>query len=273
MKIINLKGRLGNNLFQYALYISLKKTNRNVFVYGWDPGFQKYFEKIPASDSILLRKIINKSIKLFCKRKLTQYDFQPVIDVMNGIKKNTVLDGYFQSLSFFKNSENEIKNQIRIKEKYISEFDDKFGTFYTKNKILSIHCRLGDYVSWGNESLGGKNLVLPITYYKNALKKIKDIHSYKIYIITDDKTIARDRFSFLENIEVYSENEIIDFQLLKNSSAIIISNSTFSWWAAYLSTTAKFILAPEFFVGFKIKKDFPEGIYEKTNFEIIPFDY
>ena len=28
-----------------------------------------------------------------------------------------------------------------------------------------------------------------------------------------------------------------------------------------------------FFVGFKIKKDFPEGIYDNTNFKIVSFEY
>lgn len=274
MKFINLKGRIGNNLFQYALYITLKeKYNTSVFLYGWDPGFQKYFEKISKKDSPYLRKLIHRLIKYFPEKTYTQNDFEPLSMVKKGINNKTILNGYFQSLSLFEGSENTIKNNIKIKSQYISEFEQKFGKLYSQNKILAIHSRMGDYINWGNESLGGKNLVLPISYYKAALNRIENLDTYKIIIITDDKKLAQKRFGFLEKTDFFSESEILDFQLIKNASAIIISNSTFSWWAAYLSKTTEKILAPEFFVGFKIKKDFPEGIYNHTNFEIISFDY
>ncbi|MFC0343553.1 alpha-1,2-fucosyltransferase [Epilithonimonas hispanica] len=274
MKLINLKGRIGNNLFQYALYFTLKnKCKTPVLVYGWDEGFQKYFEKVSWVDSFYFRKIIHRLITFFPKKTYSQYDFEPLIDVKKGIENNIVLDGYFQSLLFFENYEDVIRKNIKIKTKYLAEFNERYGKLYQENKILAIHCRLGDYINWGNESLGGKNLVLPISYYKNALKNIEDIESHKIVLITDDKELAKERFDFLEGIEVFSESEIIDFQLIKNATSIIISNSTFSWWAAFLSNTASQILAPEFFVGFKIKKDFPEGIYDNTNFKIVSFEY
>lgn len=274
MKFIKLKGRIGNNLFQYAVYLTLKKKYKTpVFVYGWDPGFQKYFEKISAKDSKYVRKIIHRLKGLFPKKIYSQYDFEPIQDVKKGIEQNIFLEGYFQSLIFFEGYEDVIKQQLKIKAKYKAEFEEKYGKLFEENKILAIHCRLGDYVNWGNASLGGKNLVLPIAYYKNAIKKFDNLDSYKIIVVTDDREMATRRFGFLDNIDFFSESEIIDFQLLMNASALIISNSTFSWWAAYLSKTASRILAPEFFVGFKIKKDFPEGIYDYTNFETVSFHY
>lgn len=273
MKFIKLKGRIGNNLFQYALYYKLKKKyNISVFVYGWNPDFEKYFEKVNWIDSFYFRKLIHKAIKFFPNKTFTQYDFQPLAQIDKEIENNLVLDGYFQSAQFFEGYEDLIKNNFKIKKKYIKEFEKRFAKLYKENKILVINYRLGDYVNWGNDSLGGKNLVLPLDYYKNALAKIADIDSFKIILVTDEKQVAKEHFSFIQNIEVFSEGAIIDFQLIKNSHTIIIANSTFSWWAAYLSRTAKRILAPEFFVGFKIKKDFPEGIYNNTNFEIVCFD-
>lgn len=273
MKFIKLKGRIGNNLFQYALYYKLKKKyNISVFVYGWNPDFEKYFEKVNWIDSFYFRKLVHKAIKFFPNKTFTQYDFQPLAQIDKEIENNLVLDGYFQSAQFFEGYEDLIKNNFKIKKKYIKEFEKRFAKLYKENKILVINYRLGDYVNWGNDSLGGKNLVLPLDYYKNALAKIADIDSFKIILVTDEKQVAKEHFSFIQNIEVFSEGAIIDFQLIKNSHTIIIANSTFSWWAAYLSRTAKRILAPEFFVGFKIKKDFPEGIYNNTNFEIVCFD-
>ena len=274
MKFINLKGRIGNNLFQYAVYFALKKKYKtSIFLYGWNPDFLKYFEKIGWLDSFYFRKIIHKAIKLFPNKTLTQQDFQPLQEINALIPKNVVLDGYFQSTLFFEGYEDLVKKNIKIKKKYITQFEERFSKLFRENKILVINYRLGDYVNWGNNSLGGKNLVLPLNYYKNAIKKIENIDQYKVLLVTDDKKTAKEHFSFLTNIEVYSEGPITDFQLIKNANAIIIANSTFSWWAAYLSNSATKILAPEYFVGFKIKKDFPEGIYHNTNFEIVSFEY
>jgi len=38
-----------------------------------------------------------------------------------------------------------------------------------------------------------------------------------------------------------------DFNLLRSSKFAILSNSTFSWWASFLSTTKREFIAPEYF--------------------------
>ena len=271
MKIIKLNGRLSNNLFHYALYIHLNKNAFfPIFLFGYDRGFQKYFEKISFFDNPLLRKVINKIYKFLPQKFIfKQSDFQSNTDIAIGIQKNVFLDGYFQSTCFFENSIELIKTKIKIKEKYVDKFQSKYGKTYSENKILAIHYRLGDYVNWGNESLGGKDMTLPISYFKNALNEITDLESYKIHIISDEIDKVKEKFCFLKSAYYFSENEIVDFQLLMHAHTLIISNSTFAWWAAFLSTNVKQVLAPEHFVGFKINKDFPEGIYKNSDFKIV----
>jgi hypothetical protein len=117
--------------------------------------------------------------------------------------------------------------------------------------------------------LGGVNLVLPQSYFINACNRIKDIDSYKIIVVTDDKKNACKIFSFLKNKMIISESEIIDFQIIQNSDTVIIANSTFSWWAAFLNKKNPQVCAPEYFVGFKIRKELPEGIIP-DNFIKVP---
>lgn len=271
MKIIKLNGRLGNNLFHYALYLHLKKNNFSpILLFGSDASYQKYFEKICHFDYPILRKIINKIYKFIPEKYIfNQIDFQPNSEIVNAISDKIFLDGYFQSTYFFHYSIDSIKKKIKIKQQYIDEFNTKYGRLYSQNKILAIHCRLGDYVNWGNESLGGKDMTLPMSYFKNALNEITNLESYKIHIISDDINAIKEKFKFLKNANYFNESEIIDFQLISNADKIIISNSTFAWWAAFLSNKVKTVLAPEFFVGFKINKEFPEGIYKDTNFNIV----
>lgn len=272
MIFIKLQGRLGNNLFQYALLIALKRQYKiPVFVYGWDPGFQKYFKKIYFWDSSYLRKIIHRLLPYLKYSFLKQVDFQPIDEIKEKITDPIILEGYFQSIYFFENYISEIRDKFVIKSRFIKDFNQKYGRLFFENKILAIHCRLGDYINWGNDSLGGKNLTLPIDYYKNAIKEIKDIETYKIVVVTDEIITAKEKLNFLEHAEFISDIEINDFQLMLNADAVIISNSTFSWWAAYLNKKSNIKIAPEFFVGFKIKKDFPEKIYFKTPFKIVSF--
>jgi hypothetical protein len=54
----------------------------------------------------------------------------------------------------------------------------------------------------------------------------------------------------------------MDFQHLLNADVCIISNSTFSWWGAWLNNKpTKVIYAPKYFMGWRIKKEIPDHIY------------
>ena len=125
---------------------------------------------------------------------------------------------------------------------------------------MAIHFRFGDYLTYGNETLGGTNIVLPEQYYLNAINHIKNISEYKVVVVTDDVDNFGERLSIIKDKIIVSESEIMDFQILLNADLLIISNSTFSWWAAYLNKKQPKVFAPEFWMGFKVKKEFPFAI-------------
>jgi hypothetical protein len=123
--------------------------------------------------------------------------------------------------------------------------------------ILAIHIRGGDY----KES--PKHLI-PSCYYQQCLNKIKDIGRYNIYILTDDKAYAKNIVKDLnvdQNVVKYSRGTLIDdFLILKNADTAIISNSTFAWWAAFLSTRKSQIFAPKYWLGYHAMEEYPRGI-------------
>jgi len=65
----------------------------------------------------------------------------------------------------------------------------------------------------------------------------------------------------VENALFANNDMITDFQIIMNADACIISNSSFAWWAAYLNSKKdKKIYCPEHWLGFKIKREYPENI-------------
>jgi len=44
----------------------------------------------------------------------------------------------------------------------------------------------------------------------------------------------------------------VDFSLLLNASYLIIPNSSFSWWAAYLNTKRKAVVAPKYWAAYNV---------------------
>lgn len=265
-----LDGRLGNQMFQYAFAFSLAKRHNCGFECHSSSGHKfllsKYFI-LPNHNKSRFRYTIEhlcKKLLKYTDSKKRYYKNWQVIsqwDIPNekniNLSRSTKFLGYFQSNKYFDNYKKDICNEFCIKKKYKTEFSQKYSELL-KNPYATVHVRRSDYLTFGNESLGGKNLTLPISYYNECLKKIND-YDGKIVFISDDIEFCKKQFGLRKNFLFESNQLIIDFQLILNSQIAIISNSTFSWWAAYLNKSTQ-VYAPKYWLGFKIKKEYPSGI-------------
>ncbi len=89
---------------------------------------------------------------------------------------------------------------------------------------------------------------------------IPDLDDYAIVIVTDDKENIKNKLTSVKNKIIVSDNEIVDFQILMHADKLIISNSSFAWWAAFLNKKNAKVFAPQYWIGFKVKKEYPSGI-------------
>lgn len=273
MIIVRFQGRLGNQIFQYAFARSLAKRFGTHYLLDNTENSQllKYFRIFQVARWGKLNKWL---LGYFRKSELPvfiQSGHEDIEELSEQFANNLYYKGFFQSETYFFNVKEMVKKSLVIKKCYQKVFCQKFGKLFKNDKILAIHCRLGDYMHiWEGEALGGQDLTLPASYYKNALGKIDNIEDYKIIIVTDDKLNAESRFEFIKEKTIVSEDDIIDFQVLQNADKLIISNSSFSWWAAYLNTKSAPVYAPEYWLGFKVKKEWPAGIMP-TNFISVSF--
>lgn len=164
---------------------------------------------------------------------------------------NTKFDGNCQSTEYLNGYRKDILNWITVKKEY--------SAYQPEPDVCLIHLRLGDFRQ--------HQAFLPIEYYKNAMDYIRSLKSDVFFqCVTDQKELAEE---MLPGIKVVGSSLLnqkdehradhhhggpigIDFSLLMNAQYLIIPNSSFSWWAAYLNRVKKAVIAPKYWARFNI---------------------
>ena len=172
----------------------------------------------------------------------------------NKLTSNVLYDGFFQSEQYFKDYKEELISLFTVKQIYRKRFLLAYQQFFLTPSIV-VHYRSGDYGDWD-----GGDYRIPLNYYMKALSGIPKRNEYKLYVVSDDVSDAHSVFGSIDVDMYFSESEIDDFQIMQNADILIISNSTFAWWAAYLNHKNAPIFAPKYWLGFREKKEIPPGI-------------
>ncbi len=258
--------QLGNQMFIYACAHSLAKQ-RNLNYCLSEIDHLKYFN-LNVSESYL-NTIKFKLFQVF--NKIKPYKFEHFQDnridfsstMLAEKETNIWYYGYFQGENYFYENHSEIRRRFQIKTSYQKKFNLIVNNF-SKKKILAVHIRLRDYKTFGPDYLNGPDMTLPFNYYHQILKTF-NIENYQLVFTSDDIKTVKKEFQHFDNA-YFSENDaIIDFQFIKHAEIAVISHSTFAWWAAWLNDNPnKQICVPEYFLGFKVAKEYPIHIIPKT---------
>jgi hypothetical protein len=272
MVAVKLEGRLGNQLFQYAfIYAVAKRLNTKFYLdksvdyflldkyfmverdFCW--FFDNYIFSIEGFKNIFSHHLRYKFYRLlkwyFNLKKITFSNAAHPSIQLNELKNNSVYLGFFQSEEYFNTDRDEILKLFHIKEVFRAHFKKVFDQIPKAKKHVVVHIRRGDYLN--------ENLTLDIGYYRAAIEHIHDQHNYYIFI-SDDVEFVEDAFSYLTNSYISKNNEIIDLQFLINADICILSNSSFSWWGAYLNNKNAKVIAPKFWFGNKFNGELPVDI-------------
>jgi hypothetical protein len=258
---VDLWGRMGNQMFQYAFATETARRFKTFFTIIPSEKFElvTYFE-LDFFTRLCYHKFLFKAYRFVIIRTFLFKNIRQVNHRSLDVKNNIRYKGFFQSENFFINSKDKICKNFEIKknwkEKYLKEYRLHFKD---SDKIIALHFRRTDYVNAGGDHVGGTNLCLPMTYYDNCLSLIKNIEEYKIICISDDIEYVKEHYKERNNFFFLSNEAIIDFQFILNSNIAILANSTFSWWAGYLGSSKK-VFAPKYWSGFKIDLDYPYSI-------------
>lgn len=259
--------QLGNQMFIYAAARSLSKARKLPYAIS-ELGQLKHF-RLSAKDKFL-NALYFQFFKIQNKLPGGRYIFRHLQDSRDDYSAEMLEEsdtriwyyGYFQSEKYLFGNEQEIRKLFRINKAVEREFQlvkEKFFSGF--NTYGTIHIRLKDYRTFGPDFLQGPDLTLPFSYYHQLLEKHKN-EVDKWIILSDEPELVKNEFSYLGTKAIFSDfSQMVDFQIIMHANICINAHSTFSWWASWLNRNPdKKIFVPDYFLGFKVNKEFPVHI-------------
>lgn len=265
MIVVNLSGGIGNQLFQYAFAMLLEEQFGQKVIFS-DCSYS--YDLIRRSElEILYPKYprYNNQWLFTCHRSI-KYRLTKLIFILNPFT-NLFTDANFdindisqrklnhRQLNYFTGHWQTDKIVLRLtkaKEYFIPKTEKpklirKYESDILNTNSVSVHIRRGDYFLPDNIKRYG---VCTAKYYNNAIEYLElKVDNPVLYIFTDDILWVKSnlKFSyktiFVENINI---NNYWYIYLMSKCNHNIISNSSFSWWGAYLNENSKkLVIAPK----------------------------
>lgn len=257
--IVRIQGGLGNQLFQLALAITLR---------------QKPLAKVSLDYSLLSRPRKRETKrKLEITELVDALNFSDVPDQIDCLWFRTpklrhirspsgmrlilesslgpegfivarpgqyYFDGYWQNKSLIGPGIDVIRKYFDIRKYISAEFETYESLAGPQEVRLAVHIRRGDYIS--NTSASNANGFIGEEYFKRALKHVQ--HRKKdatILVFSDDMPWSEDFVrsvcpsSRVLCVDPVSPSLFDEIQLMSRCGSVVMSNSTFSWWASELS--------------------------------------
>lgn len=287
-----LQGRIGNQLFQYALarkiQLSMPKDtiiimdDSDIIRCKWENSLTHY--NLPnvnyTHDSIIQNEyklskqyLLRKIYRLLTRKRnyIDKYEIEKILNTffnINGmffcengyiepklnLKQPIYLEGYFQSHKYFDD----------IKENLLSLFDGRQFSEYERYPGLDkLQSRNSVCISIKVEHNIGSCMydVCSMNYWESAIRYISKIVDNPLFFICSDNVdyvleylIDTSKYDYI----VQAKNMPVHVSLAAMSECkhFIIGNTTFGWWAQYLSKYQnKIVVAPSKWMSIDIPID------------------
>lgn len=262
MLAFNHLGRLGylaNQMFQYAAIKGIAANNKTEYIIPENNEMQLFdgFKMTNVTDIRGFLTTSNKhdgrGVPIDCNI-VSEKGFEFDESLFNNSPQNSSLYGFFQTEKYFLNVWDELDEDFT----FIDEILDPCKEFISgiEGKVVSVHIRRGDYLQ-----NSANHFNLTNEWFEESVSKFPN---HNVLVFSDDiewcknqSIFSDDRFMFSET----SDGKIVrpdgrwdslnmdhwyDLCLQSLCDDNIISNSTFSWWAAYLNRNPnKVIISPD----------------------------
>jgi hypothetical protein len=273
MDIVVVFNGLGNQMSQYAFYLQKKNSAKSSYfipfckdhngleldrVFGINCKETFVQKLLYVLFRILLTdkaKIISDPIKrlltlLNCKIVKENFNYNFNKDFTEPSKGITFYYGGWHSESYFMDSKDSIVKEFEFTLPKDAENRNYINDIKATNSI-AIHIRRGDFLNAENINLFGD--VCTKKYFEKAVGLIESkVGNPQFFVFSNDLTWVKENLA-INNVTYVSCNSgkdsWKDMYLMSLCKHNIISNSTFSWWAAWLNKNAnKIVISPSRFL-------------------------
>ena len=261
--VVQLSGGMGNQMFQYALYLQLKALGKNVKIddkteyEGRDARpirlsvfDAKYQTPTEVEMKCLTDSYLDMASKIRRKlkgRQTAAYIEQSQLFDSRVLEMDRVyLMGWWQSEKYFAGVKDKVREAFTFKNMNLSENMKAYAEAMENRNSVSVHIRRGDYLQV-DEVYGG---ICTEEYYEKAMKKMREeMPDCHFFIFTNDIPWVKEHIQG-EDIMVVEGNDedagYIDMYLMTCCKHYILANSSFSWWGCYLNPSLdKKVIAPK----------------------------
>lgn len=263
--IVNMACGLANRMFQYSYYLFLKHQGYHVEVdfyhsaklahekVAWNDIFPKAKIEQASSWDVLrlgggadfLSKIRRRYLPFFTSVVNMPTAFDANLPVTG--QKSQYIIGVFQNAKMVETVEKDVKKRF-IFRPFTDERNQKLEKEMAGCESVAIHVRKGkDYA----ERVWYQN-TCPVEYYHKAIQLISEkVNHPKFYVFTDNPEWVKEHFkdfdyTLVEGNPASGWGSHFDMQLMSMCKHNIISNSTYSWWSAFLNAYPnKIVVAPK----------------------------
>ena len=233
MKIICLKGGLGNQIFEYCRYRGLtEKKKEKVFLFYEKKKLKQHnFHMISDCFDVSLPKTpfyINYIV--FGIKLLRAFHLFPRL--YDDIRDDCLLiDDYCQDIQFIHNAQ----QYLKFRDFSLSHHHQTcLEQIQSSSFPVSVHIRRGDYLNKDNlESFG----ICSVDYYMTSIQTVKESHpDASFFFFSDDMEWVKQNILIPQAVYITNHDapDYIDLFLMTKCKAHIIANSTFSYWGSKL---------------------------------------
>jgi len=261
MRIIEFRGGLGNQLFEYAHYLYLKKKYPQERFFGYYPSrelwqhngleIQKRFRvDLPIASKwidLISWVLFSLNRKFFSPKKIKcpwlANDFFP--------DENAFLqEGYWESSKYFKKDFRYEYLPLALNaqtEKLMSLLNDRDVGYVP----VCVHVRRGDYLL--PENYAGFSGICTDSYYQSAMEYMISYFGnigkkVRFFFFSDDIEYINNHFVTIEDKIIVDWNQgpdaFQDMYLMSHFPAMILANSTFSFWSAQNNKLSPLVICP-----------------------------
>jgi hypothetical protein len=281
--VVRLSGGLGNQLFQYAFGRALAIRNDVPLVvdhlsrFARDPFYRRRYRLdryrvacghvspgSPASRLIdraawRLAAWRGRWPLLADRSRIREPDparFHASIAALP-IRRRTTFDGYWQHEAYFADVRDALLAELVPRDPPSAEALG-IAARMRAGAAVAVHVRCGRALPAGATAAqvaAGARLDVDPAYYSRAVARLRSrLGAPRLFVFSDHPEWVRRHVSFPEPAEFVTscsaDGEVEDLWLMSQCSCHVIANSSFSWWAAWLTTDpAKTVIAPRSGIG------------------------